>query len=695
MTAEIVIDQLTVENFGPYYGKTTFDFRPVEGKCGILIGGKNGAGKTHLLRALYLAVIGETGVNDLIKVEQGSSATGFDFNKSLNRKAKAEGKHSVRLEVQLSRREKSGNDREHDSLTLVHEVHWKLYEGRWSSYHKPVWNSYAIENNGNKEHDDTRLQKLRDNFLPHHLARFFFFDAERGQSLDLSEKDIVEGISRILGLWNYTELENDLLNLDKKIKREYRSHSNAEIHLIEITAEIRKIQWSIKDLDREKEDNESELKDINSEISEIDEKLKSTGADPAEIQKEKDEREKIEGEEKKIREKLEAAWEKALPIALLGKFRKELYAYLEQEERRVKWEQKKEIVEPKIPEIEEKVFILEPSKEFELSKKCLDYYRDRLRQALNDLYYPPPSGMPDRVYVCDQLSISAQIRGQLAGGTISVSEIREAVQRRDILSANLRELEFKLKRLTQDREAIEAANKLGEKKGRLDEKRNNIKKKLYEIESAVKQLEQEIQDQKQRETNQEKVVHRAEKGRSLAALATRYRKTAEKIRKKAADKMRADISEKVGKLWIDITNRGREFLRMYFDEKWNCFLDRYPAGDRVTWDEENPSAGQRQVQILAFYEVLRQLAQRVPPMVVDTPLGRLDKEVREAVLNTIYLRGHQSVILATNAEMDPDGPLFQSVKDQLARVYTLETHGDQNSPHYEVRVINNYFGENL
>ena len=254
-------------------------------------------------------------------------------------------------------------------------------------------------------------------------------------------------------------------------------------------------------------------------------------------------------------------------------------------------------------------------------------------------------------------------------------------------------MESKLKRLTQNPEAIEAANKLGEKKGRLVEKRNNIKKRLHEIESEVKQLEQKLQYQKERETNQEKTVQKAEKGRSLVALAT-YRKTGEEIRKKAADEMRGRISSKVGELWIDITDRGREFLRMYFDESWNCFLDRRPADDRMPWDQVVPSAGQRQVQ-LVFYEVLRQLAQRVPPMVVDTPLGRLDKEVREAVLNTIYLRGHQSVILATNAEMDPDGPLFQSVKDQLARVYTLETHGDQNNPHYEVRVVNNYFGENL
>ena len=32
------------------------------------MGGKNGAGETHLLRALYLAVVGERGVRDLKRV---------------------------------------------------------------------------------------------------------------------------------------------------------------------------------------------------------------------------------------------------------------------------------------------------------------------------------------------------------------------------------------------------------------------------------------------------------------------------------------------------------------------------------------------------------------------------------------------------------------------------------------------------
>jgi len=41
-------------------------------------------------------------------------------------------------------------------------------------------------------------------------------------------------------------------------------------------------------------------------------------------------------------------------------------------------------------------------------------------------------------------------------------------------------------------------------------------------------------------------------------------------------------------------------------------------GKKVTWEDTNTSAGQRQVAMLAFYEALRRLAKLVPPLVVDT-----------------------------------------------------------------------------
>jgi DNA sulfur modification protein DndD len=177
----------------------------LDGRCGILVVGQNGAGKTHLLRALYLAVVGESGVGDLKRVETGSDATRFLFDRSLNRRAQAEGQDVVRLKVEVSLRDDKSSGRR--KVELVREI-------RHRPNSPPVWHSHARRSDmPDLIEDEQVIQKFRDAFLPRHLARFFFFDAERSQGINLGQQDSVEGVSRILGLWTYGELENDLRQL--------------------------------------------------------------------------------------------------------------------------------------------------------------------------------------------------------------------------------------------------------------------------------------------------------------------------------------------------------------------------------------------------------------------------------------------------------------------------------------------------
>lgn len=83
----------------------------------------------------------------------------------------------------------------------------------------------------------------------------------------------------------------------------------------------------------------------------------------------------------------------------------------------------------------------------------------------------------------------------------------------------------------------------------------------------------------------------------------------------------------------------------------------------------------------------------MPPLVVDTPLGRLDKEVKNLVLDRLYLTGHQSIILSTNSEIDPDSDQFHTIRNRLGRVYTLHPHGDEGSSDYRVKITGDYFGK--
>lgn len=269
--SEVYIDSLTVKNFGPFYGEHTFNLTTHDDRCGVLIGGKNGAGKTHLLRALYLAVTGETGVHDLKKVEPAAEATRFAFEKSLNRRAESEGEDTALLQVTISQRDEKGSRK----AMFVREIRHRPNSG-------PVWHSYAERFDGSARiEDEKHLEALRDALLPRHLARFFFFDAERGQNFSLGQQEIVEGISRILGLWSYGELETDLRGLiQQKIPRAFNSTEGHEAarKLAEITGQIVTAEKQLINYRDELSSVELELRESKEELADAEERLKSFGA---------------------------------------------------------------------------------------------------------------------------------------------------------------------------------------------------------------------------------------------------------------------------------------------------------------------------------------------------------------------------------------------------------------------------------
>ncbi len=684
---QVFIDNLTVENFGPFYGCTTINFAPVEERCGILIGGKTGAGKTHLLRALYLAVVGETGVHDLKNLDTGSGATHFLFERTLNRKAEAQGKKVTRLEIDLTQRDERGAGAK--KMRLVREITHRTSGQKWKSF--------VVKPDGNKEEDDEAIQRLRDSFLPRHLARFFFFDAERSQGLHLGDKDIVEGVSRILGLWTYGELEQDLRSLvQNTIPRTYNNNTlyAEESKLVDLTADVSKLQGHLKAKHEESKEAIVKLRDLSNELTEVEEELRVLGAiDPAELDKAKQRREELKAAKDQMEAELRNAWESALPIALLGDFRKQLHGYLLQEEKRNEWERSRATVEPKIPQVKADVFENVP-KDFTLKEDFFAFYSGRLEKALNRLFHPPPEGMAERVFVVARSDVSAQVRSRLLTGMAGLKSVAELSASVDKMSAELRELDSKLKYLTQNSAAIVRSGELRERRRNITAQQEQLQQQIKNLEADIQQMEAQLAEKKREEENQKQAVEKAQQGRSLATLAATYREAAEEIQKRAAIQLRSKIAEHVGDLWVDITGRGREFLGMDFDKNWNCSLVRRD-GNKMSWDETNTSAGQKQVRMLAFYEALRRLARLVPPLVVDTPLGRLDKEVRQSVLERLYLTGHQSIILATNSEIDPEGSLFDRVEKQIARVYTLNPVGKPESPHYEVEISTDFFGRSL
>lgn len=693
MAKQIYIESLNLTNFGPFYGdKNEINFDTGTRRTShVLIGGKNGAGKTHILRALYLGITGSVGVADLRSVEADSGATRFNFDHLLNRRARREGADTSSISVRIVERDADTGDER--KLTLHRDIVYRENS-------RPVWKSVARRSDGSPDVTDPELiERLRDAYLPRHLARFFFFDAEKSQNFQLGDEDIVKGISRILGLWAYEELEERLRTLVQNASSELNepAAANATAKLSEISGRIIQVEGLLKDNDEKRQKIALDLKEDEATLADREDQLKTIGAvDPVKLADTNARRDEAKEAKVKLESTVGLAWELALPIELLGGLRLNLLAQLEAEKRKRAWEDRKAAVSPKLPGIKAQVFDAVPE-EYRLSDSTLAYYTDRLDRALKSLFDPPPEGIDGiHIHVTESIEAATAISQILARGSADLAEIAEASRRLERLQEDVNRLDHELRQQNQNVAALGAGEKLHQARAELRAKIDGHKRKLEDLAAERTRLEAELNELRGEETRWTENVRKATAGRNLVERASAYREAAHDLRERAAEKMRLQINDIVGDLWLDIMGRRHEFIGMRFNRNWECHLVRKNE-EKVNWDQVNTSAGQRQVRLLAFYEALRRLALSVPPLVVDTPLGRLDKEVREAVLNKLYLssEGHQSIVLSTNAEIDPEAALFEKMRRRFGRAYTLVPYGRPDSDDYEVSIEEGYFGHTL
>jgi DNA sulfur modification protein DndD len=102
------------------------------------------------------------------------------------------------------------------------------------------------------------------------------------------------------------------------------------------------------------------------------------------------------------------------------------------------------------------------------------------------------------------------------------------------------------------------------------------------------------------------------------------------------------------------------------------------------------SAGERQLLAVALLWGLARAAGQPLPVVIDTPLGRLDGSHREHLLERYFpLASHQVVLLSTDTEIDQEG--YARIARQVGRSYLLEFDPETNATFVE----DGYFGEGL
>ena len=98
--------------------------------------------------------------------------------------------------------------------------------------------------------------------------------------------------------------------------------------------------------------------------------------------------------------------------------------------------------------------------------------------------------------------------------------------------------------------------------------------------------------------------------------------------------------------------------------------------------KEDLSSGEKQIFAIAMLWGLARTSGRPLPVVVDTPLGRLDSDHRTKLIENYFPNaGHQVILLSTDTEVDQG--LFEKLSPSISHTYHLEYQHDEGKTSFK------------
>ena len=126
-------------------------------------------------------------------------------------------------------------------------------------------------------------------------------------------------------------------------------------------------------------------------------------------------------------------------------------------------------------------------------------------------------------------------------------------------------------------------------------------------------------------------------------------------------------------------------IRIIVNPNRQFTIDLYDADDRLL-DKTKLSAGEKEILAISLIWALSRLAERDLPVVIDTPLGRLDTIHRTNIARNYFPNaGRQVILLSTNTEVV--GEEYNAIKSALNKCFILKKDKQQESS----QILEGYF----
>lgn len=247
----MIINKIVISDFGVYGGDNEFDFKPSADKTIILCGGKNGAGKTTLFESIMVCFYGKD-FDDSGLEKQYEKKILRSFHRNLKTKSVCsrcfisiefaiafDGKTQ---EYKITRTWQNNDGKLHEDLSIQKfdsqsnefkelDVSIPTKKNRYTD--AKFQEIYSIEK--------SEWQQFINQLIPRGIAKLFFFDGEKIQSIaddDNENKYIKSSFDTLLGLDLVNQLQKDIgFVLYREAKKKIDSEKNVQIKNDSMTPE--------------------------------------------------------------------------------------------------------------------------------------------------------------------------------------------------------------------------------------------------------------------------------------------------------------------------------------------------------------------------------------------------------------------------------------------------------------------------
>lgn len=647
----MIIRRLTLYNFGIYAGENTFSFtgeKPV-----VLIGGLNGRGKTTFLSAILLSLYGDGSV---AYKESGYKTYGQYLRSYVNHDC-WDRRAYVEMEFVIT-----GND---SAEYMVRR--------EWDALGKRTKEQVIVEKDGIRDDFLTENWSMFvESVLPGALAGFYFFDGEKiaEMAVDSTSPQLKESIRAMLGITVLDVLKNDLFRVMKRVKRKTAGSRSAE-ELENLRSERLRAENALTEIDERISDVCECIEQKRLEIDEAYHRYDAQGGTALEKRDEINRaKAELQAENTKNDETVISMASSILPMALVADLVYDIKLTAQDEHNEYVLNQAMEQIGDMLD-----LFMTEHSDAADGGKAFYDYLKGKVEATHRQAVY----GFSDQalfqvgeIVETQMQSIIQKTRSSLAlKGELKkkLAEI-DSILQLDINEKTLEEIREKIRRLEEERVSLEVELRS------LQNERSSLNAVVISKTSEFnKYVEGYLRDTELTDDSDRTLRY----ANLAVQIIDRYTVVLQ-------ERKTGLLAQTVTDCYKQLANKSNLIDRVEIDSKTleiNYYDDK---GNEV--EKASLSAGEKQLVVVSILWALAICSHKKLPVIIDTPLSRLDSLHRSSLITTYFPKAsEQTIILSTDSEIDRDG--YELMKENVGDEYTLFYDEYEKS----TKIRKGYFGE--